>query len=115
MRSEPVLGLVTTMLGKAMAKLDLKTRPMIDSDQGWHNRHIAYRNTLKTKGLEQSMSRKGNCLDNAVAENFFGHFRSELDTYIRWFNNDHIGIKLKELSPVDFRVQSLANMPPTPN
>ena len=55
------------MLDKAIAKLDLKTRPMIDSDQGWHYRHIAYRNTLKTKGLEQSMSRKGNCLDNAVA------------------------------------------------
>ena len=131
LRSEPVLGLVTTMLDKAIAKLDEQTKPMIHSDQGWHYRHIAYRNTLKSRGLLQSMSRKGNCLDNAVAENFFGHFkeeflrqgtfksvghfRTELDSYIRWFNNDRIRIKLKGLSPVDYRVQSLANIPPTPN
>jgi putative transposase len=70
-------------------------------------------------------------LDNAVAENFFGHFkeeflrqssftninqfRSELETYINWFNNDRIRLKLKGLSPVDYRVQSLANISPTRN
>ena len=129
--SSAALGLVTTMLDKALATLDEKTKPMIHSDQGWHYRHIVYRKKLESKGLQQSMSRKGNCLDNAVAENFFGHFkeeflrqrtftnlgqfRSELETYIRWFNNDRIRLKLKGLSPVDYRVQCLANIVPTPN
>ncbi len=130
-RSAPGLGLVTAMLDKALATLDEQTKPMIHSDQGWHYCHITYRNTLASKGLRQSMSRKGNCLDNAVAENFFGHFkeeflkqrtftnlsqfRSELDTYIHWFNHDRIRLKLKGLSPVDYRTQSLVNMVPTPN
>ena len=130
-RSKPVLGLVTTMLEFALATLDEKTKPMIHSDQGWHYRHVAYRNRLRSKGLTQSMSRKGNCLDNAVAENFFGHFkeeflrqgtfksmshfRSELDTYMSWFNNDRIQLKLKGLSPVEYRVQSFANIGPTLN
>jgi len=129
--SAPALTLVTKMLDKALATLDEVTKPMIHSDQGWHYRHMTYRNALESRGLAQSMSRKGNCLDNAVAENFFGHFkeeflrqrtftnvnqfRSELDTYIHWFNHDRIRLKLKGLSPVDYRVQSLANIAPTPN
>jgi len=125
----PALSLVTTMLDKALATLDKSAKPMIHSDQGWHYRHVVYQGKLKSRGLTQSMSRKGNCLDNAVAENFFGHFkeeflrartftsmnhfRSELDTYMHWFNNDRIRLKLKGLSPVDYRVQSLANIAPT--
>ena len=70
------------------------------------------------------MSRKGNCLDNAVMENFFGllksellylqnfngveHFISELHEYIRWYNEERIKVKLKGLSPIQFRTQSLA-------
>ncbi len=127
--SAPALTLVTNMLEKALATLDKTSKPMIHSDQGWHYRHITYRTTLESRGLQQSMSRKGNCLDNAVAENFFGHFkeeflrqrsftnlsqfRSELGTYIHWFNHDRIRLKLKGLSPVDYRVQSLANISPT--
>jgi putative transposase len=125
----PALGLVTKMLDKALATLDGQMKPMIHSDQGWHYRHMAYRNALETRGLQQPMSRKGNCLDNAVAENFFGHFKeeflrqrsfttigqfkSEMDTYIQWYNNDRIRLKLKGLSPIDYRVQSLANITPT--
>ena len=131
LRPSPVLSLVTTMLVKALARIDEATKPMIHSDQGWHYRHINYRKKLESRGLEQSMSRKGNCLDNAVAENFFGHFKeeflrqqsftsmsefkSELDKYIHWFNHDRIRLKLKGLSPVDYRVQSLANIAPTLN
>lgn len=131
LRPSPVLGLVTTMLDKAIATLDEASKPMIHSDQGWHYRHIAYQKKLKSRGLTQSMSRKGNCLDNAVAENFFGHFKeeflrartftsmnqfkTELDGYIHWFNNDRIRLKLKGLSPVDYRTQSLANIAPTLN
>ena len=130
LRSEPVLGLVTAMLEKGLALLDEGSRPIIHSDQGWQYRHIVYRNTLTSRGLTQSMSRKGNCLDNAVAENFFGHFkeeflrqrtfaslkefRLELDNYIHWFNTERIKVKLKGLSPVDYRTQSLANISPTP-
>lgn len=129
LRPSPVLGLVTTMLDKALATLDESVKPMIHSDQGWHYRHVAYRKKLENRGLAQSMSRKGNCLDNAVAENFFGHFKeeflrartfsnlsqfkNELESYIYWFNNDRIRLKLKGLSPVDYRVQSLANITPT--
>ena len=78
---------------------------------------------LKDKGVQQSMSRKGNCLDNSVMENFFGllksellylkkfksmdHFKSELIEYIEYYNNERIKSKLKGLSPVEYRTQSL--------
>ena len=123
LRPSPVLGLVTAMLDKALTKLDAGQKPMIHSDQGWHYRHLRYQERLRARGLEQSMSRRGNCLDNAVAENFFGHFKEEflwqqtftsmsefkieLDRYINWFNNDRIRLKLKGLSPVAYRTQSL--------
>jgi putative transposase len=92
---------------------------------------LNYQQALKRRGLVQSMSRKGNCLDNAVAENFFGHFKeeflrqqtfssvsqfkTELDAYITWFNNDRIRLKLRGLSPVQYRTQSLDNLSPTLN
>ncbi len=79
---------------------------------------------LKSKGIRQSMSRKGNCLDNAVMENFFGllksellylqdfdsmeHFKAELITYMDYYNNRRIKVKLKGLSPAIHRQQALA-------
>ncbi|MCM3674823.1 IS3 family transposase, partial [Peribacillus simplex] len=70
----------------------------------------------------QSMSRKGNCLDNAVIENFFGllksellylqefesmeHFKQELEEYIHYYNHQRIKVKLKGMSPVDYRVHA---------
>jgi transposase InsO family protein len=81
-----------------------------------------YQYMLKEKGIIQSMSRKGNCLDNSVMENFFGllkselfylqefksidHFKQELVEYIHWYNTKRIKCNLKGLSPVDFRTQS---------
>jgi putative transposase len=127
----PALALVTGMLEKAFLRLSPADKPMIHSDQGWHYRHLNYQHALQRRGLVQSMSRKGNCLDNAVAENFFGHFkeeflrqqtftsvshfRTELDAYITWFNNDRIRLKLKGLSPVRYRTQSLTKLSPTLN
>lgn len=127
LKPSPVLSLVTGMLEKAFQKLEPGQKPIIHSDQGWHYRHRGYQQELKVRGLQQSMSRKGNCLDNAVAENFFGHFKeeflrqrsfssltefkAELDAYIHWFNHDRIRLKLKGLSPVDYRTQSLARLP----
>ncbi|AWR21545.1 IS3 family transposase [Aurantimicrobium photophilum] len=127
----PVMGLVTGMLEKAFTQLKPGTGLVMHSDQGWHYRHAGYQLALKQRGITQSMSRKGNCLDNAVAENFFGHFKEEflrqhtftsmpqfkreLEKYIHWFNHERIQEKLKGLSPVDYRTQSLANLETTPN
>lgn len=82
-----------------------------------------YHQSLKKHNVLQSMSRKGNCLDNAVMENFFGllksellylkefdsmeHFKIELENYIHYYNHKRIKTKLKGLSPVQYRVQSL--------
>jgi len=81
-----------------------------------------YVQALETQGITQSMSRKGNCLDNAVMENFFGllksellylqefkditHFRQELENYIEYYNHKRIKVKLKGLTPVQYRVQT---------
>jgi len=80
-----------------------------------------YQKTLKDRNITQSMSRKGNCLDNAVIENFFGilktellylqdfksieHFIQELNDYIYYYNNIRMKKKLKDLSPVEYRSQ----------
>uniref|UniRef100_UPI000A7C0FF7 IS3 family transposase n=1 Tax=Clostridium botulinum TaxID=1491 RepID=UPI000A7C0FF7 len=92
------------------------------SDRGWQYKMKLYQTMLKKKGIIQSMSRKGNCLDNSVMENFFGllksellyfqefdsleHFKSELEEYIDYYNNRRIKSKLKGMSPVQYRIQS---------
>ena len=76
---------------------------------------------LKDNNITQSMSRKGNCLDNSMMENFFGlmknellyvnsfesieEFESELKKYITWFNTKRIKLRLKGMSPVQYRAQ----------
>ncbi|MEZ9127649.1 IS3 family transposase [Vibrio splendidus] len=64
------LPLVTDMLTEAISTLKPNSKPIIHSDQGWQYRHRQYQKKVAESGLTQSMSRKGNCLDNAVAENF---------------------------------------------
>lgn len=80
---------------------------ILHSDQGWHYQHKWYRKVLKEKGIRQSMSRKGNCYDNAMMENFFGimksellylqkfkdmdEFKRELKEYINYYNKDRYG------------------------
>lgn len=82
-----------------------------------------YQQQVKQQGLIQSMSRKGNCLDNAAMESFFGilksecfhgeHFKSvdeleqKMKEYIHYYNHERIKVKLKGLSPVQYRIQSL--------
>ena len=116
----PNLLQVTDMLEKAFAKIPDDTNLILHSDQGWQYQHKHYQQMLKDKGIRQSMSRKGNCLDNACAENFFGllktellylqeftsveHFISELEAYIEWYNTKRIKLKLDGLSPVDYRI-----------
>lgn len=119
----PVLSQVMDMLDKAFEKLPDDTDLIFHSDQGWQYQHKQYQQRLKEKGVRQSMSRKGNCLDNSVMENFFGLLKSELlylrdfcsmkefqiefEKYIDYYNNKRIKSKLKGLSPVQYRIQSL--------
>ncbi len=82
----PVLSMVTTMLDEAFAKIPAGTNLILHSDQGWQYQHKQYQQMLREKGVRQSMSRKGNCLDNAVIENFFGLLKSEL-LYLQEFRS----------------------------
>jgi putative transposase len=120
----PMISSVMRMLQSAFKKLGVKDKPMMHSDQGWQYQMGLYQEALKEQGLTQSMSRKGNCLDNAVMENWFGimkteffyqkkfndvqSFKKELQKYIHYYNYDRIKQKLKGLSPVHYRTQSLA-------
>ena len=74
----PVFNQVEVMLKKAFKKIPNNTNLMLHSDQGWQYQMKRYQHLLKEKGIVQSMSRKGNCLDNAIIENFFGTLKSEL-------------------------------------
>lgn len=74
----PRFEMITQMLDKAFRKIDDKTGLMLHSDQGWQYQMNQYRNLLKKKGIRQSLSRKGNCLDNAMSENFFSILKSEM-------------------------------------
>lgn len=118
----PVLGLVTKMLKKAFAKLKPSEAPLLHSDQGWQYQQRAYRRLLAERAVTQSMSRKGNCLDNAAMESFFGTLKAEffhlkrfdsieqlragIGQYIRYYNHERIKLKLKGLSPVQYRAQA---------
>ena len=119
----PNLEMVTTMLEQAFRSLPDNTGLMLHSDQGWHYQHKQYRRMLAKKGVKQSMSRKGNCYDNSVIENFFGHlksellylqefnsmehFKQELIDYIDYYNNRRIKARLKGLPPALHRQQAL--------
>jgi putative transposase len=118
----PSFQQVTEMLKGAFQKIPDNSQLILHSDQGWQYQMKVYQKMLKDKGIRQSMSRKGNCYDNSVMENFFGilksefyhdqkfssveHFSKELSDYIDYYNNRRIKVKLKGLSPVQFRTQS---------
>ena len=119
----PQISSVMQMLQSAFKQLGPKDKPMLHSDQGWQYQMGFYQQAIKKQGITQSMSRKGNCLDNAVMENWFGimkteffyrkrfesieSFKTELKEYIHYYNHDRIKQKLKGLSPVHYRTQSL--------
>ena len=120
----PVLSMVTSMLDEAFARIPDGTNLILHSDQGWQYQHKQYQRMLREKGIRQSMSRKGNCLDNAVIENFFGllksellylqefrsmeHFKQELIEYLDYYNTRRIKAKLKGLPPATHRQQALS-------
>lgn len=95
---------------------------ILHSDQGFQFTNPGYIKRLKDMGITQSMSRRGNCWDNACIENFFGHMKTEMycfsepktipevheivDNYIKYYNNKRIQTKLKT-SPVKYRLKFL--------
>ena len=91
MSQRPVFELVSSMLKKALAKLGAEDKPMLHSDQGWQYRMPAYQRQLRERQLVQSMSRKGNCLDNAVMEGFFGHLKEEMFNHDQFDSVDECG------------------------
>ena len=120
----PNLKQIDDMLNKAFDGKVLDGL-IFHSDQGWQYQHKSYQQRLKNHGIIQSMSRKGNSMDNGMMENFFGLLKTEMfydqedkyetidelilaiDDYINYYNYDRIKVKLKGLSPVNYRLQSL--------
>ena len=96
------------------------------SDQGWQYQMKPYRKWLKDKGILQSFSRKGNCMDNSLMENFFGIMKNEMyydhefksldelrtamEEYILYYNTERINIKRQGLPPLVYRQQSLSQL-----
>lgn len=121
----PVFNQVVLMLKKAFKKIPNTTNLMLHSDQGWQYQMKQYQYLLKEKGIVQSMSRKGNCLDNAIIENFFGTLKSEMfytqkfktieqlkqeiKEYINYYNNDRIKSNLNKMSPIQYRAHYYQN------
>lgn len=119
----PTLQPVLDMVKKATQKRQKISELVIHSDQGWHYQNTQYQNLLREKGIKISMSRKGNCLDNAVIENFFGTLKTELfytkkyqsiqelkkeiTEYIHYYNHHRIKSSLNGRSPVQYRASYL--------
>ena len=120
----PNMKMVLEMLAGLEGRLDGEGAPLLHSDMGWQYQMPAYRLALERMGIAQSMSRKGNCLDNAKAENFFSMVKTELyydwegddpdiferdlEKYIDWYNNVRIKRRLDGSSPVEYRLSRAA-------
>lgn len=119
----PNLEQVRTMLEQAFTEKHYENT-ILHSDQGWQYQHDSYHQFLESKGIQASMSRKGNSPDNGMMESFFGILKSEMFygyeksfqslkqleqaivDYIDYYNNKRIKVKLKGLSPVQYRTKS---------
>lgn len=116
------------MLRKAFDKYDNLEGLIFHSDQGWQYQMRSYHRELEKRGIKQSMSRKGNCLDNSPMENFFGVMKNEMFygheyefksleelekamiKYIEYYNKERIMEKTKGLSPLAYRQQSFVQL-----
>ena len=112
------------MLDSAIKNHKCSGKLILHSDQGWHYQHPMYCRKLKEHQIIQSMSRKGNCYDNAIMESFFGVMKNELlyvkdfeskdefikafKDYVDYYNNDRIKLRL-ETSPVNYRMSFINN------
>ncbi len=116
------------MLDSAFKQYDNLEGLVFHSDQGWQYQMKQYGVWLKSRGIKQSFSRKGNCMDNSLMENFFGILKNEMfyghekefktlddlkkaiEDYIKWYNEVRINVKRKGLSPLQYRQQSLSQL-----
>ncbi|MDU6947844.1 IS3 family transposase [Streptococcus parasanguinis] len=121
--TSPNLEQVKAMLDQAFTE-NHYTNTILHSDQGWQYQHQYYHRFLEDKGIQPSMSRKGNSPDNGMMESFFGILKFEMFygyektfqsleqleqaivDYIDYYNNKRIKVKLKGLSPVQYRTKS---------
>ena len=119
----PDLAQQQRLLAMLEEKLPEGADPILHSDMGWQYQHDWWRNRLGELGIRQSMSRKGNCIDNAATEQVFGHlkdefhtgrrfasyeeFKNELDAYIIHWNTRRRQIRLEGHTPEEFRNMSL--------
>ena len=121
--TSPNLEQVKAMLDQAFGEEHYENT-ILHSDQGWQYQHDSYHRFLESKGIQASMSRKGNSPDNGMMESFFGILKSEMFygyeksfqslkqleqaivDYIDYYNNKRIKVKLKGLSPVQYRTKS---------
>lgn len=121
--TSPDFNQTKRMIDKAFSENSNLEGLIFHSDQGWQYQHKTYQKWLKDKGIKQSFSRKGNCMDNSPMENFFGIMKNEMyygytynskeelltamKEYITYYNNERINIKRKGLSPLAYRLESL--------
>lgn len=114
------------MIDSAFNQFDDLNGLIFHSDQGWQYQTEPYKQWLKDRGIIQSFSRKGNCMDNSLMENFFGIMKNEMfygeeatfetldelkaamEEYIRYYNEERISLKRKGLTPLQYRHQSLS-------
>lgn len=124
MARRPVFDLVSSTLETALARTTDAAKLIVHSDQGWHYKMQPYRAMLERQGVKQSMSRKGDCFDNAVIESFFGTLKAEyfypaapdnLDVleagvhdYVHYYNHKRSKLGLQGLSPVGYRLRGTA-------
>ena len=120
-RENRSIGPELKMLEETLDIIPAGSNTILHSDQGWEYKYHSYRELLKKKGIRQSMSRKGNCLDNAPMESFFAVFKTEflnnqkfdslvdffkkLDEYMYYYNNKRIKLKLNGMTPAEYRNQ----------
>jgi len=113
------------MLKKSFKCIPNNSNLILHSDQGWQYQIKQYLMLLQEKGLIQSMSRKENCLDNAIIENFFGmlkselfyimkfkyinHLKNEIKEYIKYYNNERIRRNINGMSPTQYRAHYYQN------
>ena len=116
------------MIDSAFKQYDNLEGLIFHSDQGWQYQMKQYNMWLKAKGIQQSFSRKGNCMDNSLMENFFGILKNEMfyghesefeslnnlkeniEDYIKWYNEERINVKRNGLSPLEYRQQSVSQL-----
>lgn len=126
--AKPDFSQTKRMIDRAFSQYPNLEGLIFHSDQGWQYQHKTYQKRLSDKGIKQSYSRKGNCMDNSIMENFFGIMKNEMyyghekefktkeqlraamTEYIEYYNNERINIKRKGLSPLAYRQQSFQDL-----